>query len=193
MTQLITYQDVLTGTTMEQNVKASHLDIHIDNATILYIRKFLGTAQFEDLMNKVELSGVTGLTSYTATLYDYIKPMLVNYTLYTALPWLPTRISEKGINYTTSENTKNVDETRLLAMRTESLNIAEEYAQRALVYLRNNKDNYPLWREDIYQCELNNHASNSTFFSGIEFDSPNWKNELVYINGQYYRRGDLLS
>ncbi len=189
MTRLITHQDLLTGTTIEANVKANLTDMHCENAQVIYVEKFLGTAQYEALLTEVSLSGLTGITGTTLSLYEKIKPMLVWYSLYMAIPWLPARISEKGINTMTSDNTKEASEKRITQLQTEAFNVAQEYHQKALIFLRNNYLDYPLWREDIYYSQPNVHASKSTYFSGIQFDrSPDWYNEKVFG----YRRGDLL-
>lgn len=191
MTQLlISHADLISGTTLESNVKANLTTTHIENAQFIYIKKFLGTAYYDSLLQEVySIGGTQNLTGITLSLYNYIKPMLINYTMYMAMPFLPNRISEKGINVNTSDNTKEADDQRLSQMRTEYFNLGQEYQQQALVFLRNNSSSFPLWREDIYYSETNQRATNSSFYGGIQFDRDvDWYNEIV----MGYRRGDLL-
>lgn len=189
MTYLIDLNDIYSGTTIQSNVQSSLLFPFISRAENDFVKKLLGTSQFDDLKNDINLVGLSGLTGNNLTLQQEIKPMLVLYTWYYATPFLAVKFDNKGINKLTSDNSEGVSESRQTDLLNKILNLAQEAEYNALKFLRLNYQNYPLWREDIYYCEDN--KPNTKLFGGIEFDS-NYLDKIIYINGVAYRRGDLL-
>ena len=188
-TYFIDLQDIYSGTTIQSNVQNSLIYPFIERAQNDFVKKLVGTAQYDDLISKVSASGLTGLTSYDLELQKNLKPMLVLYTWYYATPFLAVKFDNKGINKLTSDNSEGISESRQIDLLNKILNLAQEAEGNALKFLRLNYQNYPLWREDIYYFE--DTKPNTKLFGGIEFDS-NYLDQIIYINGVAYRKGDLL-
>ena len=190
MTYLISLVDIYSGTTIQRNVESFLLYPFIERAQIDFAEKLLGSAQYNDLIDDITTLGLTGLTGANLTLQQNLKSMVVLYTWYYATPFLAVKFDNKGVNQLVSDNSKNVDENRQTDLINRILNLAQEAELKCLKFLRDNYQNYPLWRENIYYEDQKGNDGN-TLFGGIEFDS-NWKNDYIYINGKTYRRGDLL-
>jgi len=190
MTYLITTEDIFSGTTIQRNVQDFLLNPFIERSQIDFTEKLLGTALYNDLINQVELYGLTGLSGTYLTLQQILKPMGVMYTWYYATPFLAVKFDNKGVNQLVSDNSANVNQERQTDLINRILNLAQESELKALKFLRANYTSYPLWRENIYYDDNKGNDVN-TLFGGIEFDS-NWKGDIVYIGGKAYRRGDLL-
>jgi len=190
MTYLITTEDIYSGTTIQRNVENFLLTPFMMRSQIDFTEKLLGSALYNALVADVESVGLTGLTGVNLSLQQILKPMQVMYTWYYATPFLAVKFDNKGVNQLVSDNSANVNESRQTDLLNRILNLAQESELKALKFLRANYLNYPLWRENIYYEDNKGNDAN-VLFGGIEFESA-WKDDIIYLNGKSYRRGDLL-
>lgn len=189
MTRFITVDDLKNVTAIQKNVQADLLEPFIDIAQPLYILRILGTAQYDNLTGDIDTNGLTGLSASNQALLTQIRLPLAYATFYEALPFIWASISNKGITIKHSENSEPASEKEMKNLRISINNWMEFYIAEFKRWLRNNRDNYPLWREDIfYQNDYNSgktYCSSSNFF-GMQFDRNNG-----YLNNGFYNSNDI--
>ncbi len=125
------------------NVSPQDLLPFIYNAQQIYIQQLLGGSYYLDLQSKI--SGSTLSAADTYLLDNYIGPILVNYGLYLAMPFLKYRIYNKGVLSGTSENGDIIALSELQWLQEQVKDIAESYAQRMKEYICHRLTSYPLY------------------------------------------------
>ncbi len=149
----------------------------MDLAQPLYFKRILGIAAYDDLTNAIIVnSGLTNFTGFTIqyqNLLNQIRTPLCYCAWYEAFPFLHFKMTNKGItlkssieNDTTPAKMSDIDQ-----LRTSVFNWASFYLEEFKQFLRNNRTDYPLWKEDIfYQKDfLSGSTSNTRYFTGFEF------------------------
>ena len=132
-------------TPVNLNVDEKDLTIHIIPSQDLFIQPILGTNLYNEIM--LAYSAQT-LTADQITLVEYIKPVVAFKTLEKALPFLTFNIKNKGLQAQNGDFSSSVTLTEMNVIKNELNNLYEFYAQRLIVYLRNNSTLYPLYIND---------------------------------------------
>ncbi len=175
--RFITSGDLTSITVIQKNVQASLLEPFIDTAQ-LHIRDVLGLAQYEALCNDVSANGLSGVTGSNSTLLTKIKPALCFATWLDAMPFLDSKFTNKGIVHKDSENSTTVDDAKFIRLMSAVKNWKEKYTEELLIFLRNNKDTYSLWREDVWEVEQR--------YSGATTSNSKLRNRGGIIFDRYY-------
>jgi len=171
----LSLSDLKAETVIQQNVDATLLMPFLKVSQENYVKKELGIALYEELLDAVNLSGLTGITGTTLALIEQIKTPLAYYTFATAFSWLWAKVTNKGINLKEADQTsgKSVEESTKDNLKAEVMNWAETSHNTLRRFLYLNKDTYTTWREysndyDNYPWE-NPHPVKK-YFSGIQFN-----------------------
>jgi hypothetical protein len=163
--QFISESDLKGITVIQQNVDPYLLVPFIKVAQEINIEQFLGIALTTTLKDGIQNNN---LSPANQTLLDeYIKPSLAFYTFYEALPFLNSKVTNKGIVLKSSDNSTNVSDATLGGLRSQTKNYAEYYKNRMENFLCDNKANYPTWKSDKVSINTRN------FDSGIYFPTKN--------------------
>ena len=162
-TKLISEQFIKDFSPLMNNVENQFIGIHILEAQNIELRFVIGDDLYNEMVDEYTEyaeNGFININTYVSvknqTLRDdYIKWILLYYTLYHSIYDLSDKLTNKGILQQHSNNSTNVysPENR----RKDYKNIAETYVSRMLDYLNNNLDIYPLYQSYIQNdCTINN-------------------------------------
>lgn len=160
---LVSEQKLKAFTAIHENVQAQDLAPHIESAQDVYLQSTIGT-QFLDVLKAAILNGTLTPTQKTL-LDDYIAPMLMQYALYQALPFLKYKIVDKGILSGTSETASQTTLDELQYLRQSVLDTAEFYRERLRSQLVYNTSLYP----EYLQFTLGQMSADTQpdYFSGL--------------------------
>ena len=124
----------------------------------IHIQSYLGT----DLLNKLKaditnntLSGV-----YLSLLEDYVKPMVIHWSMVEYLPFAAYNVTNKGMYKSTSENAETVEKNEVDFLIQKSRSLAENYSQRFVDYMVYNQCSFPEYTSNTENDLFPNHGSN---------------------------------
>jgi hypothetical protein len=128
----------------------------------LDIQNYLGT----DLYNKINDDIVAGTLAgnYLTLTNEYIKPMLIHFTMVQYLPWAAYTIANQGVFKHSSENSESVSKNEVDYLIDKELSIAKHYAKRFTDYICFESALYPEY----------NTNSNGDMFPDKEVNFSNW-------------------
>ena len=98
----ISTQYIKDNTPVNGNVDEDIIKPHIVTAQRLYIEPICGTDLYNKLKNEVSAGTITGV--YKTLLDEYIQPTLAHWSLYSALPFLNWKLTNKSVVTKDSEN-----------------------------------------------------------------------------------------
>ena len=154
---------------INDNVDSKVLEPLIRVTQDKYIQSTIGTPLYEKMIQLVEAANpalpspvpVTG--DYKILLEDYIIPVLVQYTVYEAVPFMNFKFRNKSISKQASDNSTPADLAELYYIRDNVLSTAQFYAERMSVYLCKNSNLFPEYHAST--TDLSPDPNNS--FNGI--------------------------
>jgi hypothetical protein len=168
--QFINESDLKSITVIQQNVDAYLLVPFIKVAQEVNLENFLGIALTTALKDGIQNNNLS--PDNQKLLDDYIKPALAFYTFYEALPFLNSKITNKGVVLKSSDNSTNVSDATMGGLRNQTKNYGEYYKNRLENYLCDNISLYPNWKRDSVTINSRN------FDTGIYFpkstERPKW-------------------
>jgi len=148
----ISTNDLVKNTFINGNVDPDTYTQYIFQAQQIHIQNYLGTK----LYNKINDGIVTGtLTNpYTTLLNDYIKMMVIHWTMVEFLPYSSIKISEKGVFKHNSENSTTVDKIEIDSLIVKSMETAQGYTNRFIDFMSFNQSLFPEYNNnsnaDVY-------------------------------------------
>ena len=154
--------DLKRYTFVDGNLDVDKILQFVKIAQDIHVQGYLGT----DLLNKLKtditnnnLSGV-----YLALLEDYVKPMLIHWSMVEYLPFAAYNVTNKGMYKSTSENAESVDKNEVDFLIQKSRSLAENYSQRFVDYMVYNQSSFPEYtsntQNDIYPNHGNGQITN---------------------------------
>jgi hypothetical protein len=137
----ITTNDLVKHTILNGNVDPDTYTQYIFQAQQIHIQNFLGTK----LYNKINDGIVAGnlAAPYTTLLSDYIKMMVIHWTMVEFLPYASIKISEKGVFKHSSENSTVVDKNEIDFLIEKARDTAQSYTNRFIDYMCYNQVLFP--------------------------------------------------
>lgn len=138
---LIKTSDVLTYTNFSGNVDRDKWRQYIKIAQDINIEPTLGTDLTAKLKSEVLADTLSG--NYATLLNTWVKPALIHWTAYEALPFLDVVVSNGGIYRHTSENADNLTKEELDSHMDRHRERAIFYTKRLNDYLCNNSSLFP--------------------------------------------------
>jgi len=148
----ISTNDLVKNTFINGNVDPDTYTQYIFQAQQVHIQNYLGTK----LYNKINDGIVAGNLSspYTTLLNDYIKMMVIHWTMVEFLPYSSIKISEKGVFRHNSENSTTVDKIDIDFLIAKSMDTAQAYTNRFIDYMSFNQSLFPEYNNnsnaDVY-------------------------------------------
>jgi hypothetical protein len=142
---LISTEDVKKFTILNGNLDPDDFLQYIKIAQDITIQNYLGT----DLYNKFQtliISGdinQAGFLKYKTLLSNYIKPMLIHWSMVHYLPFAAYTIANKGVYKHSSENATNVEKNEIDFLVEKERDIAEHYTQRFIDYMCFQQQEFP--------------------------------------------------
>ena len=142
---LISTEDVKKFTILNGNLDVDDFIQYLKIAQDITIQNYLGT----DLYNKFQtliISGdinQSGFLKYKTLLSNYIKPMLIHWSMVHYLPFAAYTIANKGVYKHSSENATNVEKNEIDFLVEKERDIAEHYTQRFIDYMCFQQQEFP--------------------------------------------------
>ena len=150
--------DLKRFTFVDGNLDSDKLLQFVKISQDIHIQSYLGT----DLLNKLKtditnntLSGV-----YLSLLEDYVKPMVIHWSMVEYLPFAAYNVTNKGMYKSTSENAETVEKNEVDFLIQKSRSLAENYSQRFVDYMVYNQSSFPEYTSNTENDLFPNHGSN---------------------------------
>lgn len=134
-------EDVIKFTSLNGNLDVDKFIQYVKVAQDIEIQSYLGSNLFEKIGSDIVAGTLTG--DYLSLVNDYIKPMLIHWSMTHFLPFASFTIANKGVYKHGSENSTNVDKNEVDYLVSKSRDLAEHYTQRFLDYICANKASFP--------------------------------------------------
>jgi len=150
-------------TTIEDNVDDNKLVPFIYKAQETKIQQALGSTFYFHLTDAISNSTLT--SDEEDLIRNYIQPATAEWTLYDALPFLNTKLTNKAVSKESSEFSQPSDLAEVKFLRNNVRDMAEFYIKRLNVYLCDNASLFP-----VYQTAASNEnlrKSGKSYFSGV--------------------------
>ncbi len=142
---LITREDIVKHTALNGNVDVDLYVQFIKIAQDTHIQNYLGTDLLEKIQTLIE-DGTIGDTvnlKYKTLLLDYIKPMLIHWSMVEYLPFAAYSIANKGVFKHSSENSINAEKYEIDFLVEKQRDIAQHYTQRFIDFICFKTAEYP--------------------------------------------------
>lgn len=153
----VTRHDISVFTADNGNVDNDKLLPRILIAQDIHIQNYLGT----DLYNKIQadIVGSSLADPYLALLNDYIKPMLLHWSMVEYLPYAGVNIANGGIYTKNPENSTALTKEHVDSLIERSRTTAQFYTNRFIDYMQNNAaglipEYYSNSQEDMYPDDV---------------------------------------
>jgi len=131
---LVTRHDISVFTAANGNIDNDKLLPFINQAQDIHIQNYLGT----DLYNKIQAEIVAGTLAdpYLALLNDYIKDMLLHWSMVEYLPYAGVNIANGGIYTKNPENSTALSKEHVDSLIEKSRTTAQFYTNRFIDYMQ---------------------------------------------------------
>ena len=153
----ITTKDIQQFTAMNGSVDPDNFVQFVKIAQDLDIQNYLGT----DLYNKIQAEIVAGTLAdpYLTLLNDYIKSMLLHWSMVEYLPYAGVNIANGGIYTKNPENSTALTKEHVDSLVERSRTTAQFYTNRFIDWMQNNAaglipEYYSNSQEDMYPDDV---------------------------------------
>lgn len=162
------------NTIINDNVDAQVLQPIIRAAQTKYIQQVIGDSLYSKIIADIQSNTISG--NYKILVDDYIIPVLLQYIVYEAVPFMTFKFRNKSISKQGSDNSTPAELTDLEYLRNNILPTAQFYAERLRNYLCNNSSLFPEYTQ--YSTDINPNPNN--YFNGIHIPRScnNYNNKL---------------
>jgi hypothetical protein len=151
-------QDLVKNTIINGNVDTDLFIQFIKIAQQIHIQKYLGTKLYEKIQDDKLNSSLTG--DYLELVNDYIKPMLIHYSMVEYLPFAAFQIKSGGIYKHNSETAESANKSEVDYLVEKERDLAEWYTRRFIDYLDFNGTKFPEYtqasNDDIHPYKSTN-------------------------------------
>lgn len=159
----VTRHDISTFTAANGNIDNDKLLPFINIAQDIHIQNYLGSELYIKIQNDIVASSLTG--DYLNLVNDYIKPMLLHWSMVEYLPYAGVNIANGGIYTKNPENSTALTKDHVDSLIQKSESVAQFYTRRFIDYMQNNASSlfpeyYDNSNEDMYPDDV---ADNQTW------------------------------
>lgn len=130
-------------TPIEQNVSDDILTNYIYKAQETRIQAYLGTNLYRVLLSEIEADTISGVNK--TLLYDYVRPTLIEWSFYEAMPFISLKITNKSIGRGTADYLAEGNLDDLKYLRNSARDLAEFYGERLILFLKEHSNDYPAY------------------------------------------------
>ena len=128
-------------TELNKSVEEGYIRSSVRKAQDIELQPLLGTDLYNKILEDTEDASITG--AYLTLKDTYIKPCLVEWTMYYLIPILDVKIDNGGLVQRISENTTPATSTGVNRLMDHHLASAKFYAQRMVNYICENSASFP--------------------------------------------------
>ena len=159
----VTRHDISTFTAANGNIDNDKLLPFINIAQDIHIQNYFGSELYIKIQNDIVASSLTG--DYLNLVNDYIKPMLLHWSMVEYLPYAGVNIANGGIYTKNPENSTALTKEHVDSLIQKSESVAQFYTRRFIDYMQNNASSlfpeyYENSNEDMYPDDV---ADNQTW------------------------------
>jgi hypothetical protein len=158
---LLTTDDVKTFTPLDGNVDKDKYVQYIKIAQDIHAQRYLGTDLLNKLQDDVSADALTG--NYLTLVQNYLKPVLIHWTMVEAIPMLAINISNGGIFRHEPENATPLSAEEIRDLVNQEKARAVYYTDRMIDYLVHNSSLFPEYltnsNEDVSPDRDSNYCS----------------------------------
>jgi len=157
---LITKNDLVRFTATNGNVDSDKFVQFIKIAQDIHIQTYLGSKLLNKIQADISSNSLTG--NYKDLVDDYVKPMLIHWSMVEWLPYAAYTVANKGVYKHNSENATNVEKNELDFLLEKERQTAQHYTERFITYMSFHRDLFPEYNsnnnEDMYPDTTNNYT-----------------------------------
>ena len=154
----ITRQDISVFTAANGSIDSDKLLPFIRNAQKIHVQNYLGTDLYNAIKTKIEGGTLTG--DYLTLVRDYVKDMLLYWSMVEYLPFGSVNIANGGIYQKNPENSTAISRDHVDYLVEKSRTTAQFYTNRLIDYLKFNNTKYPEYysnsNDDMYADDVAN-------------------------------------
>lgn len=142
---LITREDIVKHTALNGNVDVDLYIQFIKIAQDTHIQNYLGTDLLDKIQTLIEAGTLNDAINlkYKTLLIDYVKPMLIHWSMVEYLPFAAYSIANKGVFKHNSENSTNAEKFEIDFLVEKQRDIAQHYTQRFIDFICFKTAEYP--------------------------------------------------
>jgi len=129
------------------NLDDDKLTTYVETAQDIHLQSYLGTKLYDAI--QAHAIADTMPAEYTTLINDYIKPMLMRWTLVEFIPFAPYNVSNKGVFKGTSENSEALDKSEVEGLVEKYESLALHYTKRLVDYLCDKSELFPEFSTNI--------------------------------------------
>jgi hypothetical protein len=153
----VTRHDISVFTAANGSIDPDRLLNFINQAQDIHIQNYLGTELYVKIQN--EIVAGTLADPYLALLNDYIKPMLLHWSLVEYLPFAGVNISNGGIFTKNPENSTALSKEHVDSLVERCRSVSQFYTNRFIDFMQNNAaglipEYYSNSQEDMYPDDV---------------------------------------
>ena len=137
----ISTNDIVKYTMLNGNVDPDTYTQFIFQAQQIHIQNYLGTKLYNKINDGIVAGNLT--QPYLGLLKDYIKFMVIWYSMVEFLPYASIKISEKGVFKHNSENSTTVDKIEIDSLIANARDTAQSYTNRFIDFMTFNQVDFP--------------------------------------------------
>lgn len=149
-------------TPLGKSIDTDEIYPFVQEAQDIYTQDVLGTPLYDDLVYKL-YAGIT-YSTIERTLVDLCSKSLAYWTIYMALPHMAIKIRNIGVARPTSENTQVSTIDELKYIREEMKNLGEFWNTRAVNFLCEYSNQFPLYDKATYDMYPSNRQYDSDIY-----------------------------
>lgn len=163
-TRFITVDYLIDKSMIDKNVDQRLLYKFIDDAQDINIQGVLGGDLYDYIVSKYSSGTMSNIES---GLVDLIKPAVVEWAVYNALPFLHIKLTNRGVQELGQENGTNTTIDNVKYLRNISMNNAEFHNKRIIDYICTHSDVFQFYNN------FRKVKPDGRYFGGIYVDKRN--------------------
>ena len=177
----ISEEKLKSYTSIQESVTPEDLTPYVLQAQDIYLLNYLGQTFYNQLKAQIIANQISIPNKFL--LDQFIGPILVNYSMYHALPFLKYKFFNKSILSPDAEHSGQIDLNELKFLQNEVRMVAESYVDQMQIYLNNHLGDYPAYA--AYNTNDGQAPDTKTpYFSGLQTNSQ-FFNYRKYKNYPY--------
>lgn len=185
---LVSASKIKAFTEINENVDEALLLANIQIAESIGLQTILGTKFYNHIKNAAQ--GGTLTPAETTLLQDYIQPYLIQRAYYECIPAIYMRVMNKSIVVGNTEQGNPISTGDMKYLRSIAMDRFEFYAQRAMDYLKDNPNEFPMYFS--YSSNQGMAPMKENYFGGFHIPPGARKLPPPGIRGYLDPSSDLL-
>jgi len=162
-TYILTIDDFLAKADISQNLNTNKLNANIGVVQDVFGRKVLCNQLVNELLAELPIS----LSTANLALIPYVRNFLIYKTYSDYLVGANLMSTPAGMRVQIDGTSDAASDKAMVALQRQADNRADYYQDQLINFLKENKDDYPLWRDSICNCYGNRRPQNGNVFSRV--------------------------